>query len=98
MAEASITRVFEAPIDVVYGMLVDYENYPEFVDSCKSTEVIEESETSPIVEYKISIMMKKFTYALKMAHEKPNKVSWEFHEGDLFNVNNGTWTLERPWR
>ena len=59
MAEASITRVFEAPIDVVYNMLTDYDNYPEFVDGCKKTSIVDESDSGAVVEYKISIMMKK---------------------------------------
>lgn len=94
MADASITRVFDAPIDVVYNMLIDYENYPDFVDSCKTTDILEESEEGAVVEYKISIMMKKFKYTLNMVHEKPNSVKWSFESGDLFNVNDGQWTLK----
>lgn len=91
----SVTRTitFDAPIQAVYDVIVDYAKYPEFVDGCDSTNILNQDESGARVEYGLNLI-KKFKYILALKHQKPNKVSWSFEEGDIFKVNEGSWQLK----
>lgn len=93
MAEATTTVTFDAPIDKVFEVLVDYESYPEFVDGVSSVNVIEQNEEGATVEYGLNLI-KKFKYTLNLEHVRPTSVSWSFDSGDLFKINQGSWELE----
>ena len=93
MPAESRTEVFEVDINKFYDVLMDYESYPEFVDGVNEIEVLERSETGAKVRYSLNVV-KTFTYTLNLVHERPNKVTWSFESGDIFKVNNGSWTLK----
>lgn len=92
MAAVSVTETFNVPIEKVYEVLTDYEKYPDYVAGTDGVEVIESDESGALVKFSINVI-KEFTYTLKMSHVRPNKISWEFYEGDLFKKNNGYWEL-----
>ena len=93
MPAANRKEVFDAPIDKVYEVIVDYGSYTEFVDGVSGVEVIEQDEKGALVEYTLN-MIKKFTYRLKLHHDRPNSVSWELDSGDFFKINRGHWKLK----
>jgi coenzyme Q-binding protein COQ10 len=93
MAKASRTQTFNVDINKIYDVIVDYNSYPDFVLGVNEIEVLVESDTGAKVQYSID-MIKKLTYVLDLKHDKPNKVSWSFNSGDLFKVNEGSWTLK----
>lgn len=92
MARAEASEVFEAPMEKVYDVIVNYSAYPEFVDGVSSVKVLEQDEQGARVEYSLN-MIKTFTYVLKLTHERPAKVSWELEGGDIFKKNSGHWLL-----
>lgn len=93
MPAASRKEIFDAPIDKVYQVIVDYESYPEFVDGVSDVKVIEQDEKGALVEYNLN-MIKTFTYRLKLHHDRPHSVTWEFESGDFFKKNRGAWKLK----
>ncbi|EQC46381.1 polyketide cyclase/dehydrase [Bacteriovorax sp. BSW11_IV] len=93
MAKAQRTETFDVAIDKIYDVIVNYKSYPEFVDGVSSIEVLEQNEAGARVKYSLNLI-KKFSYILKLKHEKPNRVSWTFESGDLFKLNNGSWDLK----
>ncbi|OIQ16465.1 MAG: hypothetical protein BM556_15095 [Bacteriovorax sp. MedPE-SWde] len=93
MAKASRTEIFEAAIENIYKVIVDYESYPEFMTGVSSVSVDNFSDKGAKVTYSIN-MIKKLTYTLDLVHDEPRKVSWSFDSGDLFKVNNGSWELK----
>jgi ribosome-associated toxin RatA of RatAB toxin-antitoxin module len=93
MPAANRKEVFDAPIEKVYEVILDYESYPEFVDGVSEVKVIEQDEKGALVEYSLN-MIKKFTYRLRLHHNRPNSVTWEFDSGDIFKVNRGHWKLK----
>ncbi len=92
MAKATRTEIFQAPIDRVYSVILDYRSYPEFVDGVSTVNVLDESDSGARVEYGLNLI-KKFKYILKLTHKAPESISWEFESGDIFKVNNGSWQL-----
>jgi coenzyme Q-binding protein COQ10 len=93
MASVERTEIFDAPIDKVYGVIVDYAKYPEFVAGVDEIEILENNDEGAKVKYSLNLI-KKFSYIIKMTHEKPSKVSWVLESGDIFKTNTGSWELK----
>ncbi len=93
MAQASRTETYDVPLEKFYKAIVDYKNYPKFVDGVKTIDVSGESETGATVKMGISVI-KEISYTIKLVHEMNKKVSWSFVSGDLMKVNNGRWELK----
>ena len=93
MASVSRTETFDVEMERLYNIIEDYESYPEFVDGVSTINVLEKDENGARVEYGLN-MIKKFKYTLKLTHNRPNGLSWEFESGDLFKKNNGSWDLK----
>lgn len=93
MAVAERTEIFDAPIEKVYDVIIDYASYPDFVDGVSGVNVLEENEDGARVEYSLNLI-KKFKYILKLAHSRPTSVSWSFEKGDIFKSNDGSWKLK----
>lgn len=93
MPEATRTETWDAPIEKIYELIINYENYPTFVDGCSSVEVLDFSESGARVEMGLNLI-KKFKYILSLKHERPHHVSWTFESGDIFKKNNGSWNLK----
>ncbi len=93
MASASTTEVFNCSCEDFFKIISDYEHYPEFLSEVKHCEIIEEQEGRKLVEFTVNVL-KTFKYKLWMTEDRPNKVSWEIHSGDVFKVSTGSWVLE----
>ena len=92
MPQAKRTETVSCKAEDLYNVIVDYEQYPDFVDGVSDIEVLECDESGARVQYSLNLI-KKFKYILKLTHDRPQKVSWELESGDLFKRNNGSWTL-----
>lgn len=94
MPGVSQTIIFDSPIESVFGVIIDYAKYPDFVDGVDGIEILESDESGARVQYSLNLI-KKFTYIIKLTHERPNRVSWSFESGDIFKKNEGSWTLTK---
>ncbi len=94
MAEVSRTEVFPVSQEQLYSVIVDYERYPEFVDGVNAITVLENDESGAKVRYDLNLI-KKFQYTIELNHERPERVSWHLHSGELFKKNSGYWLLEK---
>ena len=93
MAKAQRTEVFDVCREKFYQAIVDYKNYPQFVDGMRTVEVSEETPKGALVKFNLSLI-KEVSYTLKLSHDAPNEVSWSLVSGDMMKVNNGKWTLK----
>lgn len=93
MAQAERTEVFDVPVDKFYQAIIDYKNYPNFVDGVKSVDVENESKDGAQVKLNLNII-KEISYTIKLSHRPSQEVSWSLVSGDLMKVNNGRWTLK----
>ena len=93
MPGASRSILIDAPIETVFGIITDYEKYPEFLSEVKAVRVSERREGEAVVQYEVSIL-KTIRYTLKHKEEKPRRVSWSLVEGELMRENQGSWLLE----
>ena len=93
MAQATRTEIFDVPADKFFQAVVDYKNYPQFVDGMKSVEVQNESKEGAVVKFNLSLI-KDITYTIKLSSKPNTEVSWTLVGGDMMKVNNGKWTIK----
>lgn len=93
MPGASRSILINAPIETVFGIITDYEKYPEFLSEVKAIRVSERRADEAVVQYQVSVI-KTIRYTLRLKEEKPRRVSWSLVEGELMRENHGSWLLE----
>ncbi len=94
MAEVRHTEIFNCSPEEFFDILIDYENYPKFLNEVESCKVIEDKENCKKVEYRISLI-KDFQYINEHRETRPKEVSWTFLKGNLFKEMNGHWKLTK---
>ena len=93
MASAEKTVIMQASADKIYQVLKDFESYPEFMDGVSSVSIVSEDGDTTRVQYNLNLI-KKITYTLDITCQENQSLKWQFVEGDLFSINNGSWTLK----
>jgi|TARA_B100001964_G_C13764525_1_gene393251 ribosome-associated toxin RatA of RatAB toxin-antitoxin module len=85
-------RNFAAPLDVVMGVITDYERYPEFLPEMGLVRVVSRNETEVVVEFQIEFLM-KVTYQIRITELPPDSIAWVLEESRMMSVNDGSWKL-----
>lgn len=93
MARADRTEVYDVPAEKFYQAIIDYRNYPKFVDGVKSVVVEKEDASGAVVKFTLSII-KEISYTITLKHTPNQEVSWTLVTGDMMKINNGKWTLK----
>jgi ribosome-associated toxin RatA of RatAB toxin-antitoxin module len=86
----------QAPIDEVYAVLVDVEDYPRWQPDVKSVEVFERDSQGRPVLAGITQDAKVRTLGVRVryTHHAPREISWRLDgKGDV-KAMNGAWRLE----
>ncbi len=92
MADVKHTEVFNCTPEQFFDLLIDYEKYPEFLNEVKKCKVIDDQGDTKKVEYEVSVV-KTIHYVLELKENRPNQISWDFVDGDLFKKMSGHWKL-----
>jgi ribosome-associated toxin RatA of RatAB toxin-antitoxin module len=95
--EASAGTLVDAPLDVVWETIMDYDHYPEFMPQTERMQTIERvSENEVIVEQTIAVIISvikvHLTYQLRQMAEPKKRVRFEHVNGDLAGTHGG-WDL-----
>src|SRR5258708_16873332 len=93
MPGASRSILIDAPIETVFGIITDYEKYPEFLSEVKAIRVSERREGEAVVQYEGSVL-KTIRYTLKLKEEKPRRISWSLVGGELKRAKHRSSLLE----
>ncbi len=94
MAQAEFKEVIQVDRDRLFQAITSYEEYPKFVEGCKSVQVQKRTEGQARVSYQVS-MMKDVSYTLDHQEDSQNgKVQWTLVESDAFKKNSGLWELK----
>lgn len=95
LVEQERTIEIEASPKKIYEVLIDYENYPEWISDVNDAKIISKDSQGrgKIVEFFIKVLTQKMRYRLKYKYEKNYKLSWTFVEGDFKDIH-GSYELE----
>lgn len=94
MAPIVKTVDFEAPIEVAFDTICDFATYPKFLDGMKNVNVLDESDSTTVVEFTLDLF-KRFVYTLELTKQPPAKLSWKLVEADMMKKNVGSWKLTK---
>jgi len=83
----------EAPIERVWGVIVDYERYPEFVPGVRACRVVGLAAGARQVEYDVDLAIRRVRYVLSIREERPRRVEWSLWSGELLTRSDGAWEL-----
>lgn len=94
MSAVSQEIVFDAPIDVAFGVIVDFKNYPRFLKDMTEVLVLDSTKTSAEVRFTLNLI-KKVEYTLALTLKSPTTVSWKLKSSDSLRKNSGSWKLKK---
>ena len=98
MAEqARETITIAAPVEAVFGTLVDFESYPEWAGDLKAARVVERDDEGRgvEVEFRAAAMGRSTTYRLRYDYDDaPGRLAWALAEGDLQRELDGAYVMK----
>jgi ribosome-associated toxin RatA of RatAB toxin-antitoxin module len=93
-AEQSIE--IEAPPEVCFEAIVDFESYPEWQQAVLAAEVRERHPDGlgKLVELRVDAKFRHVVYTLHYHYERPHRLWWDFVEGDGVAYIDGEYLFE----
>jgi uncharacterized membrane protein len=95
--KARETVVINAPVQVCFDTLTDFERYPQWASDLKQAVVVERDDRGrpEIVEFRAAAMGRSTTYRLRYDYAgAPNQLSWFLAAGDLQRELDGAYHLQ----
>ena len=94
MPEVKRSVRIDAPVDVVFKVIADYESYPEFLPEVEQIRVERSSELKCRVHYGVRVI-KRVEYCVEIDADPPTSTRWRMISGGgPIKSNSGSWTLE----
>ncbi len=92
---AEHTLEIDAPPAACFDALVGYESFPEWQTAVEEIEVLDRHPDGLArdVRVRIDAKLREFTYTLRYAYEPPERITWDYVEGDVERVE-GEFRLE----
>jgi ribosome-associated toxin RatA of RatAB toxin-antitoxin module len=81
-----------APVERVYGILVDFKNYRKFASELKKIKIVSQTKTHAEVQFTISSIMTAH-YTLDYKFVENASIRWKLIKGDFIKKYGGSWKL-----
>ena len=95
MAQAEYHEVLSVAKDKLLSAITQYEDYPQFIDGCKSVEVERQASGVVRVAYHVNLMSQDVMYTLDHRENRETGcVEWSLVESNFFKKNNGKWEVK----
>ena len=93
---AEHTEEIEAPVEVCFDAIVDYESFSRWQDAVDSVEVIDRTPEGlgQNVRLFVDAKIRKIDYVLRYSYTRPTEIRWDFVEGNGMRDMDGVYTLE----
>jgi ribosome-associated toxin RatA of RatAB toxin-antitoxin module len=94
--EATAIGVIDAPSDVVWGMITDFESHPKFIPMQKSSKIVKRDGNSTWVNLIVEVGLAEMKMTNKnVEYVTPDKrtLTWDQEKGP-FTVSSGHWIIE----
>ena len=94
---AEHTVEIEAPIETCFEAITDYETFPSWQGAVVDTEVIDRYRNGlgKRVRLFVDAKVRKVDYTLDYRYERPERIEWDFVEGNGINDADGHYLLEK---
>ena len=93
---ADNTIEIAASPDEVFDAITDYESFPEWISAVYEVEVKESDKEGlgEIVSFVADGKVRKIRYTLQYHYERPNRIWWDFLDGEGIKQMDGEWNIE----
>jgi uncharacterized membrane protein len=84
----------DAPLDVIWSVLTDFERYPEWARDIKEVVVLERDDEGRAtrVHFRAAAMGRSTSYTLRYQwDDAPHRLPWELVDGDIMRVLDGAY-------
>ena len=94
--EQEFTTEVEAPIQVCFATIMDFEKYPKWFSSIEHARVLERHADGrgKVVEFSIDMKLKSIRYVLEYDYEEPTGLTWKSVDGDVESIT-GAYVFEK---
>jgi uncharacterized membrane protein len=81
--------VIDAPPQACFDAIVDYATFPEWQDAVQSVEIVSRDGDGRgrEVAFRVDAKVKKIAYRLEYSYEEPHRITWDFIEGDVKDID-----------
>ncbi len=93
MAGATRSIEINAPAEVLFDVIIDYEKYPEFLPDMERVSIQRSDGDNAVAEFHLNLI-KRIAYTLDLKGQRPHKVRWSLIKAKLFKHNDGGWDIE----
>ena len=93
---AEHTTEIDAPIETCFAAIIDYETFPKWQGAVVDTEVLDwdSKGRGKRVRLFIDAKVRKVDYTLDYSYEEPQRIEWDFIEGNGINGADGHYLFE----
>jgi uncharacterized membrane protein len=93
---AEHTVEIDAPIETCFDAIVDYESFPAWQGAVDDTQVLERDRDGlgKVVRLFIDAKVRKVDYTLDYRYDRPERIEWDFVEGNGINGADGHYLFE----
>jgi uncharacterized membrane protein len=93
---AEHTVEIDAPIETCFAAIIDYETFPSWQGAVVDTEVLDwdEAGRGKRVRLFVDAKVRKVDYTLDYSYEEPQRIEWDFIEGNGINGADGHYLFE----
>src|SRR3954453_14161969 len=93
---AEHTVEIDAPIETCFAAIIDYETFPKWQGAVVDTEVLDwdSKGRGKRVRLFVDAKVRKVDYTLDYSHEQPERIEWDFVEGNGINAADGHYLFE----
>lgn len=81
-----------APLTHVFGVIADFERYPEFLPEIRGVRIGARKKTAMEVTFSAQIFT-AIEYTLQVSLEAPERIHWTLLRGQVLRKNEGGWVL-----
>ncbi len=93
MARVIREKEMDVSQEALFGVIVDFEKYPEFITEVVAAKVMPGATKEKIrVQFELEVV-KRFAYTLEFKIDGKEEVSWKLVESNFFKTNEGAWKL-----
>lgn len=94
MAKANRSITIDVDPEFFYGIVIDFEKYPEFVKDLKNVEILKQGDNEWTVKFHIHII-KKLDYTLNLWGDPGKYLKWSLAKKGFMKRNDGAWELTK---
>jgi len=94
---AEHTTEIAAPIETCFEAIIDYETFPDWQRAVVDTEILDHDEKGrgKRVHLVVDAKIRKVNYTLDYRYDEPERIEWDFVEGDGINDADGYYLFEK---